>query len=167
MGGSDDTSFNLHGIPSLFFFTGVHPDYHKPSDTWAKINGEGTAKLLRLVAETVSRTSWLKERPKFVKGEAVRPAPGGGFRVSLGTIPDYASEVEGVALQGVRPGSPADKAGIKAGDVLVEFDGKKIRNVQEYTAVLSGARPNVPIQLVVLRKGQRVALTATPEARGN
>jgi hypothetical protein len=165
-GGSDQQSFNAKDIPVLFFWTGSHPDYHKPSDTWDKVNTHGQAKLLGLVADVIERTSRMGARPQFVKVPQATPA-GGGFRVSLGTIPDYAAEVEGVALQGVREGSPADRAGIKAGDVLVEFDGKRIRNVQEYTAVLSGARPNVPVRIVVLRGGERVTLTATPQGRGN
>ncbi|HEU4754730.1 MAG TPA: M28 family peptidase, partial [Armatimonadota bacterium] len=152
-GGSDDQSFNLKKIPTLFFFTGVHSDYHKPSDTWDKINTEGEAKLLRVVAETVRRASWVKPRPVFVKAKETGPVASPGFRVSLGTIPDYAATAEGVTLQGVREGSPAQKAGIRAGDILIEFDGKKIRNVQEYTVVLSSAKPNVPVQIVVLRDG--------------
>ena len=135
------------------------------SDTWEKVNAEGEAKLLRFVSGTVERVSRLKERPRFAKSREQAPAAGPGFRVYLGTIPDYAEEGEGVTLQGVRPGSPAEKAGILAGDVLVEFDGKKIRNVQEYTVVLAGAKPNVAVPVVVLRKKERVMLTITPAER--
>lgn len=164
-GGSDQQSFYAKNIPVLFFFTGVHPDYHKPSDTWDKINSEGEAKVTQLVAETVREISWLKARPQFARSKDSEPSSGPGFNVYLGTIPDYAEEVEGVALQGVREGSPAEKGGLRAGDVIVEFDGKKIRNVQEYTVVLSAAKAGVPIQIVVLRKGERVPLTVTPAAR--
>ncbi|MFN3651762.1 MAG: M28 family peptidase [Armatimonadota bacterium] len=164
-GGSDQQSFYAKGIPVLFFFTGVHADYHKPSDTWEKVNADGAARLFQFVADSVERVSRLAERPAFTRSAEEEQAPGPGFRVYLGTIPDYAEEVEGVMLQGVREGSPAEKAGIRGGDVLVEFDGKKIRNVQEYTVVLSTARPNVPVKIVVLRKGERIELSITPAAR--
>lgn len=164
-GGSDQQSFYAKEIPVLFFFTGVHPDYHRPSDTAEKIEAEGEAKLLRFVADTAAKTSWLTPRPAFARSADQETAPGPSFRVYLGTIPDYAEEVEGVALQGVREGSPAEKGGLKAGDILVEFDGKKIRNVQEYTTVLGTAKPDQPIQIVVLRKGARVTLMVTPSSR--
>jgi len=164
-GASDQQSFYAKQIPVLFFFTGVHPDYHKPSDTWEKVNVEGEEKLLRFVADTVERVSRLPQRPEFSKSQDQEPTTSPGFKVFLGTIPDYAAEVEGVAFQGVREGSPADKGGLRAGDVLIEFDGKKIRNVQEYTAILADAKPNVAVKLVVLRKGERVNLTVTPAAR--
>lgn len=164
-GGSDQQSFYAKQVPVLFFFTGVHPDYHKPSDTWDKINAEGEAKLLGLVADTAERISRLPTRPAYTKAQDQEPSSGPSFRVYLGTIPDYAEEVEGVALQGVREGSPAEKGGLRAGDVIVEFNGKKIRNVQEYTAVLADVKPNEPVKIVVLRKGQRTPLTVTPAAR--
>ena len=83
----------------------------------------------------------------------------------LGTIPDYAAEAEGVTLQGVRDGGPAAKAGVKAGDIIVELGGKKIRNVQEYTAVLGDLRPNVLIKMIVLRGADKLTLNVTPTAR--
>ena len=164
-GGSDQQSFYAKNIPVLFFFTGVHPDYHKPSDTWDKINSQGEAKILHFVADTVERVSKSPAHLQFVRAKEAEQSPGPGFRVYLGTIPDYAEEVEGVLFQGVREGSPAEKGGIRGGDILVEFGGKKIRNVQEYTTVLSDAKPDVPVTVAVLRKGQRVTLTVTPAAR--
>jgi C-terminal processing protease CtpA/Prc len=167
MGGSDQQSFVIKNIPVLFFFTGVHADYHKPSDTWDKINAEGAAKVAKLAADTAVRVSWLKDRPQFVKvKETTTVSGGGGFRVRLGTVPDYSAEVEGVRLEDVRPGSPAEKGGLKPGDILVEFDGKSIRSVQEYSAVLGTAQPNVPVKIVVLRGGKRVELTVTPAPGG-
>ena len=163
-GGSDQQSFYAKGIPVLFFFTGPHPDYHRPTDTWEKLNYEGLAEIGRLVANAAEQVSRMP-RPGFTRAKEEPSTGGGGFRVFLGTIPDYSADVEGVALQGVREGSPAEKAGIRAGDILVEFGGKKIRNVQEYTVVLGGARPNQPVDLVVVREGRRLTLRATPAAR--
>jgi hypothetical protein len=164
-GGSDHQSFAAKEIPVLFFFTGAHPDYHRPSDTWEKVNAEGTAKIARAVVEVASRVSREPKRPLFVKSKDAEPSTSPGFRVYLGTIPDYAETVEGVMLQGVREGGPAEKAGLKAGDVIVEFGGKKIRNVQEYTTVLADAKPNVATTIVVMRKGQRMSLPITPAGR--
>jgi hypothetical protein len=166
-GGSDHQSFYARQIPVLFFFTGVHPDYHRPSDTWEKVNAEGEAKLLRLVSDTTAAISKLETRPTFTRAAEAEQAPSPGFRVFLGTIPDYAEEVTGVLLQGVREGSPAEKAGVKAGDIIVELGGKGLRNVQEYTVVLGTLKPNVPTSVVVTRKGQRIPLTITPLPRRN
>jgi hypothetical protein len=164
-GGSDHQSFVAKDIPVVFFFTGSHPDYHRPSDTWEKVNADGTAKIARIVAELTARVSREPKRPLFVKSKDMEPSTSPGFRVYLGTIPDYAETVEGVMLQGVREGGPAEKAGLKAGDVIVEFGGKKIRNVQEYTTVLADAKPNVATTIVVTRKGQRLSLPITPAGR--
>jgi len=167
-GGSDQQSFYVRGIPVLFFFTGVHSDYHRPTDTWDKINIEGEVRILKYVAEVLDRTSRLETRPAFVKIQDPAPTQGGNrFRVFLGTIPDYGETVEGVALQGVREGAPAEKAGIRAGDVLVEIGGRKIRNVEEYTVVLADLKPNVPVKVVVLRNKERLTLTVTPAARAD
>ncbi|MGV3720243.1 MAG: M28 family peptidase [Actinomycetota bacterium] len=165
LGGSDHQSFVVKDIPVLFFFTGVHPDYHRPSDTWEKLNAEGTAKISRIVADVTQRLSWEPKRPQYVKSNDTQPAVSPGFRVYLGTIPDYAEQVEGVMLQGIREGSPADKAGLKGGDIIVEFGGKKIRNVQEYTTVLSDAKPNAETTIAVTRKGERRVLKITPAGR--
>jgi len=166
-GGSDQQSFYARGIPVLFFFTGVHPDYHRPSDTWEKVNAPGQEKLVRFAAEVVRRICWLKPRPAFARAKDVEPAAGPALRVYLGTIPDYAEEAEGVLLQGVREGSPAEQGGLRAGDIIVEFDGKSVRNVQEYTAVIGAAKANVPVRITVLRNRERVTLTVTPAARRN
>ncbi len=164
-GGSDQQSFYARDIPVLFFFTGSHKDYHRSTDTWDKINYPGTAKLVRLVGDTALRISRMPARPRFARAPEPAAQPSTSFRVYLGTIPDYAEDVEGVALQGAREGSPAEKAGVKPGDILVELDGKKVKNVQEYTYLLGSIKPNVPIKMVVLRKGQRVELEVTPAPR--
>ncbi|MBM3457811.1 MAG: M28 family peptidase, partial [Armatimonadetes bacterium] len=166
-GGSDHQSFYARQIPVLFFFTGIHPDYHLPSDTWEKVNADGQSRLLQLVRDATLRIVRLDTRPAFTRTQEEQQAPSPGFRVFLGTIPDYAEEGVGVVLQGVREGSPAAKAGIQAGDTLVELAGKSIRNVQEYTTILGTLKANVEVGVVVLRKGQRLALKITPMARRN
>lgn len=164
-GGSDQQSFYVRDIPVLFFFSGSHSDYHRPTDTADKINVEDQQRLAVAIAELARRIAALPERPRFVRVSEPRQVEAGGFRVFLGTAPDYSAEAEGVTLSGVRPGSPAEKAGLKAGDLLVEFDGKKMRNVEEYTALLSAATPGRPVKIGLLRNGKRLDVTAIPAAR--
>jgi S1-C subfamily serine protease len=87
------------------------------------------------------------------------------LRAYLGTIPDYATEVQGVKLSGVRGGSPAEKAGLKGGDIIVEFGGQKVANIYDYTYALDAVKIGRPIQVVVIRNGQRLTISATPETR--
>jgi len=162
-GPSDHSSFYGKDIPVLFFFTGVHTDYHRPSDDWDKINIEGEARILGLVAEMVMELSRFETRPTFskVKAPSSEMQPGGEWRAYLGTIPDYGEEVEGVKLSGVREGSPAAKAGLQGNDVIIEFAGVKIKNVYDYTYVLQEHKPGDVVEIVVLRSGQSITLKAT------
>ena len=106
------------------------------------------------------------ERPDYVKVEH-SSAPGSreNLRAYLGTIPDYATEVNGVKLSGVRGGSPAEKAGLKGGDIIVEFGGQKVANIYDYTYALDAVKIGQPVKMVVQREGKRVTLSVTPEAR--
>ena len=107
------------------------------------------------------------ERPGYVKVERSSSASGGreNLRAYLGTIPDYATEVAGVKLSGLRGGSPAEKAGLKGGDIIVEFAGQKIANIYDYTYALDAVKIGQPVTVVVLREGKRLPLTVVPEAR--
>src|SRR5206468_12784111 len=104
--------------------------------------------------------------PDYVK---VQHSEGAGsretLRVFLGTIPDYATEVVGVRLAGIRGGSPAEKAGLKGGDIIIEFGGQKVSNIYDYTYALDAAKIGQPVKMVVQREGKRVTLSVTPEAR--
>jgi S1-C subfamily serine protease len=108
------------------------------------------------------------ERPDLAKVERTTQDGGGRetLRAYLGTIPDYtSSDVKGVKLSGVRGGSPAEKAGLKSGDVIVEFAGQKIANIYDYTYALDAVKIGVPVEVIVERDGKLVTLTVTPEAR--
>lgn len=107
-------------------------------------------------------------REKVIYVKVQQTAQAGGremLRVYLDTIPDYATEVIGVKLAGTRGGSPADKAGLKGGDTIVEFGSQKIKNIYDYTYALDAAKIGRPIDIVVIRNGQRAKMTVTPEAR--
>lgn len=159
-GSSDHTSFTTKQVPVLFFFSGLHSDYHKPSDTWDKIEAPGAAKVLQLVA-TVTDSLRGGERPLYVKVEPPKmPAgaggSGSGYGPYFGSIPDFAEIPNGVKFSDVRAGSPAAKAGLKGGDILVEFDGKAIQNLYDYTYALRAKKPGDVVMVKVLRGTEKV-----------
>jgi hypothetical protein len=165
-GASDHTSFNAKKIPVLFFFSGLHTDYHKPSDTADKINSAGALKVLSVVHGIMDRMANDNERLAYVEVE--RPqAPGrggGGYGPWFGSVPDFA-QVEGVLFADVMNNSPAAKAGLKAGDILVEFDGKDVKNLNDYAYALRSKQPGDAVVVVVKRGGQDLRVTVTLEAR--
>jgi Tol biopolymer transport system component len=164
---TDVTAFYPRGIPVLSFFTGSHDDYHRPTDTADKVDYAGVERIVRLARGIVVDVTTATERPDYVKVATSDKGMGSreNLRAYLGTIPDYATETAGVKLSGVRGGSPAEKAGLKSGDVIVEFGGQKIANIYDYTYALDAVKIGQPVQVVVLRDGQRVTVQATPEAR--
>jgi S1-C subfamily serine protease len=150
-------------VPVLHFFTGVHEDYHKPTDDADKINAEGGVRVASLVASVAEE---LAERPaRLAYKNLPAPMPQGDARslgASLGTVPDYAGDGRpGVLLSGVRAGSPAEAAGIQRGDLLVELAGTEIRDINDFMYVLRRAKPGEKATVVVLRGSERVALGVT------
>jgi Zn-dependent M28 family amino/carboxypeptidase len=164
-GPSDQSSFYSKKIPVLFFFTGAHEDYHKPSDTADKINYEGEATVLQFVRDIVYDLQAADKRPDFTLAKAETNSRSTSFRVSLGTIPSYAESSDGLKLDGVREGSPAEKAGLKAGDKVVKLAGRDVRNVYDYTQALSEMKAGQDYEVVVVRDGQRLTLKITPAVR--
>lgn len=164
---TDATPFYLKGVPILSAFTGAHEDYHTPGDTADKINYAGMTQISSLIGEITRTLATGDEVPEYVKVEKPH-APVGriGLRVYLGTIPDYAQgEVIGVRLSGVVKGGPADQAGVRGGDIIVELAGKKIENIYDYTYGVDSLQVGVPVELVVERGGERLSLSVTPRAR--
>ncbi|HEY8379853.1 MAG TPA: M20/M25/M40 family metallo-hydrolase [Nannocystis sp.] len=162
-GASDQASYYAAGIPVLHFFSGTHDDYHRPSDDLDKINFDGAAAVADLSVRLV--TLLLREQPTLDFQKIAEATPRrGGFRVSLGTVPDYAAGVDGIKLAGVKPQSPAEAAGLQAGDIVVRIGAREIHNMDDYMASFGELRPGVPVPIVVLRDGARVELTITPAA---
>jgi aminopeptidase YwaD len=165
-GGSDHMPFMRREIPVLFFFTGMHPDYHRPSDTWEKINYEGQAQIVALAERVVYDLASRSERPKFTRPQQPQPQQGAqrsGFRVRIGLIPTY-SEQDGVLLEGVAPSSPAEQAGLKAGDRIVAVMGQRIRNIEELTSLYDKMEPGKPVEFTIVREGKELKLQVTPAA---
>ncbi len=164
-GPSDHSSFYAKQIPVLFFWTGSHEDYHKPSDTADKINYPDEARILGLVARVVYEIDTNDKRPVYTVAKSESTGRSMGFRVYLGTIPNYAESNDGLLLDGVRDDSPASKAGIKAGDKIVKLAGHDVRNVYDYTYALGEMKAGQEYEVELMRGGERIKLKITPAAR--
>jgi hypothetical protein len=168
---SDHTSFVGKKIPVLFFFSGLHSDYHKPSDTWDKINAPDAAKLLDFIDDVALKIDSANERVAFVTVKEDQPGGqaasggGGGYGPYFGSIPDFGQEENGVKFSDVRPGSPAAKAGFKAGDVLVQFGDKPIHNLYDFTDALRRTKVGDVVDVQVLRDGKPVKASVMLEQR--
>jgi hypothetical protein len=171
-GSSDHASFYSKNMPVLFFFSGLHRDYHRPSDDWQTIDAEGAVRIVRMVQGVASRLNSMETRPQFTKviepaGSGARPGAGSGpgYGVYFGSIPDMGAEVKGVRFSDVRPNSPAAKAGLKGQDTLVRFDGKEVLNLEDFTFALRTHKPGDEVDVVVIRDGQPVTVKVKLEAR--
>jgi hypothetical protein len=172
-GPSDQSSFYGKGIPVLHFFTNTHEDYHRPSDDWHKLNLEGMSRIGDLVADVALRLAGTPARgaaaltavtsqPNPHAGmPSTDPQPtSSGYGAYFGSIPDMTPLDFGVRFTGVREDSPAEHAGVLSGDVLVSFGGKEIGDLYAFTYALQEHRPGDEVEIVVLREGERVTLTA-------
>lgn len=164
-GPSDHQSFYVRDIPVLFFFTGSHDDYHKPSDTADKINAEGIRKIAELVSQIATSVATEPERIAFTRVKVESRPTGRGFRVYLGTVPNYSDQSDGMKLDGVRAGSPAERAGLKAGDFIVKLGSVPIKNVYDYTYALGELKAGEEIDVHIRREGREMTLKLTPDKR--
>jgi hypothetical protein len=163
---TDVSSFSQAGVPSLNFFTGTHSDYHRPSDTADKINYEDLDRVVEFATAIARRAGDAAEPLPFTKVEPrVTPGARAGLRIFTGTIPDYSTDVKGLLLSGVIGGGPAEQAGLRKGDIIVEIAGQTIANIYDYTYALDVLKVGEPSKVVYLRDGQRMQTTLTPAAR--
>ena len=171
-GPSDHSSFYGAGIPVLHFFTNTHADYHRPTDDWQLIDGGGIERIARLAAGitqelggtsdqvALSLTRVTQAPPAHGGGSSSEASSGSGYGPYLGTIPDMTPRDFGLRLTGVREGSPAEKAGLRAGDVVVEFAGREVTDIYAYTYALRESKAGDEVVIVVERDGERVSVTA-------
>ena len=136
IGPSDQTSFYLKDIPVLHFFTGQHSDYHKPSDDADKINYPGEADILKFIIKLIEQTT-LQKKPMQFQKTAIPKANKTNFKVTLGIMPDYTYDGKGVKVDGTSPGRPADKAGIKQGDIIIQLGEYPTFTMEDYMQALS------------------------------
>jgi len=161
-GSSDHQSFFLKDIPVLFFFTGLHSDYHKPSDTWEKVNYDGQATVVTIVERAVRGIGEANERPPFVKpAGSDQQSASGGFKVTFGIIPDYGDDPQGLRISGAKPGSPAAAAGLADGDIITKFGSTTVKNIYDLTAAMGQAKPGDVVEVTYLRKGKPTTAKVT------
>jgi len=170
-GPSDQSAFYARDIPVLHFFTDLHEDYHRATDVPSKINAGGEASVVDYAATVIRAIANRPARLTFVRAApplALRAPSGSGYGPYFGSIPDMSgSDVAGVRLTGVRAGSPADRAGVRRGDVIVEFGGVAVKDIYSYTDALRAHKSGDTVEVVVLRNGERLRFSATLESRSN
>ena len=164
---TDSTAFYPKNVPVLNFFTGSHADYNRPSDDADTLNYPGLARIARFAAGVVADVANLDARPDYLTVERGPGGQGGrdSLRAYLGTIPDYTTDGAGVRLSGVRGGGPADVAGLRGGDVIVELGGQAIANIYDYTYALDAVRIGEAVRVVVVRDGERRVFNVVPQGR--
>ncbi|MBI2401661.1 MAG: M20/M25/M40 family metallo-hydrolase [Gemmatimonadetes bacterium] len=166
-GRSDQESFYTQDIPVLHFFTGVHEDYHRTTDDWQKIDFPGLVKVAEVASDLAWRLATRTAPLTLVKAPPPPPvAGGGGYGAYLGTVPDMTESPGGVRLTGVRPGSPAEQARLKGGDVLIQLGDTPIKNLYHMTDALRAHQPGETVVLVYVRDGQRIETKVTLGRRG-
>ncbi|HEX6160731.1 MAG TPA: M28 family peptidase, partial [Thermoanaerobaculia bacterium] len=169
-GPSDQMSFYGRQVPVIHFFTGTHDRYHTPEDDAQYINMAGAAKVAEMTARTAAAIARADVTPKYVKATSAPPMEGDsrGYGAYLGTVPDYSameSQGGGVKISDARAGSPAAKAGLIGGDVIVEMGGTRIDNLYDMTYALQDHKPGETVDVTVLRNNERITLRATLGSR--
>ena len=174
VGSSDDTSFLLKKVPAVAFFSGFHSDYHRPTDDWLHIDDAGAARVASLAYELTARLSSRRDRPQYV-ARAASAGHGmtsgsdsgsiGGYGPYFGSVPDFGDSDAGVKFAEVRENSPAAKAGLKAGDLMVSFDGKPIRTLYDFTYALREKKPGDEVEVKVVRGGEPLTVRVTLTTR--
>jgi len=158
-GGSDHQAFSNKSIPVLFFFSGTHSDYHKPSDDIEKINLTGQEKILKYVFDVADEIQKMEKRLDYVKVVEAASRPMGRSRVTVGSVPEFGYSGNGYKLSGTTEGSPAAKAGMKAGDVIIKFGNKTVGNIYDFMYAVQEYKAGDKVDVVVLRDGKENTFT--------
>ncbi len=160
-GPSDHTSFYLKDIPVLFFFTGTHEDYHKPSDDTDRINFEGQKNIVKYVKGVADELSLLEKIP-FEKTKSSNPRSVAAYKVTLGIMPNYAGEnSDGLIVDGVMEGRPGEKAGLKQGDIITQIGDCPVKEVYSYMECLAKINAGDTLKVKFIRNGKEMIGEAT------
>jgi len=135
-GPSDHTSFYRKDIPVLFFFTGLHADYHKPTDDFDKINYKGELEVVNYIYSIIEKENKAKQKLAFTKTREIQSTSFTRFSVTLGIMPDYTFSGTGVRVDGVSDGRPAQKAGLQTGDVITQLGDHNVSSLENYMEAL-------------------------------
>ena len=168
-GPSDHTSFYGRNVPVLHFFTNVHGDYHRPTDDWTAIDAAGVETVAGIVARVAAEVAGRTATITFVPGQSA-PATqnrAGGSGTYLGSIPDFTPVERGVLLSGVGPGSPAEKAGLLAGDIILRLGAHEVADLQALTDALRAHEPGDVVEVAVKRAGRDLVLRVELGDRAN
>lgn len=160
VGPSDHTSFYLKNLPVLHFFTGSHSDYHKPSDDWDKINYAGEKEVLELIIAVIEK---LDNEPQLAFLQTKNKSMGSArsFKVTMGVMPSYTSDSEGLLVDGATEGKPAHKAGIQTGDIITKIGDLEIKDIQTYMEALGKFEKGQTVPVKIKRKGEELTLNVT------
>jgi hypothetical protein len=162
VGGSDHLGFYRKGIPVLFFFTGMTKLYHTPDDDFETINLEGAVQTIDFAQRVLDELAGMPERPQFVKTSRTPRGRGGGAMAYLGVVPDYAgADEKGLRLTEVNADSPASRAGLKVGDVIIKFGDIEVASVRDLATGLRQHKAGQKIAIVVLRDDSEMTLDVT------
>jgi hypothetical protein len=165
-GPSDHAAFYAKKVPVIHFFTGTHKDYHRPGDDYDKLNVSGMRRVGELVSDIALEIALAPERPTYQETKAPHGAGGGGGggdRPYFGSIPDFAQDHPGYALTGVTKGGPAEKAGLRGGDIIIGLGESKIGNLEDFDSALRKYKAGDRVPVTVKRDGQEVKFEVTLE----
>ena len=164
---TDATSFYMKKVPILSVFTGSHSEYHSPRDTPDLLNYEGMEKITKFLSLIARGLAITVEEPDYLEPQKPQElSTRAGLRAYLGTIPDYGEgSVPGLKISGVSKGSPAEKAGLTAGDIIVELAGRKIENIYDYTYAIDAVKIGQTTSIVVIRDNNKIELEIVPGSR--
>jgi Zn-dependent M28 family amino/carboxypeptidase len=163
-GPSDHSSFTAKSIPVLFFFTGLHSDYHRPTDTYDKINADGQATIVSMVENIVRRVADAPTRPEFTQGadkQSTTQSSSIALKVSFGVVPDYSDDPQGLRITGVKANSAAEKAGLKGDDIVTKLGTTVIKNIYDLMTALGSFKPGDTTDVTVLRNDKPVTMKVT------
>jgi membrane-associated protease RseP (regulator of RpoE activity) len=160
-GPSDHSTFYAKKVPVMHFFTGTHKDYHRPSDDADKLNVDGMRRVSKLVADVAAELADAESRPTYIETAPPAVAGGGGDRPYFGSIPDFSQDQPGYALTGVTKGGPAERAGIQAGDIIIQLGESKIGNLEDFDSALRKFKAGDRAPVIVRRGEEEVKVEVT------